>query len=186
MSSAKRPRTEFAKDFLLCTRFEGAADATVAVNSPPVATAHHLIDYSAVGGEKGLGTDHLITLCVTAIHCKPPWIREVCKQSPRAIPNLFASWRLGSSFPPPPPHQPIIRTTSIAPRVEYSKSPGRWKPHFSTHCLWLRKSPQLSNAKDDRAEGVDFTPKEYLFLVFHSASSADGVVQFAQVIFQSI
>lgn len=91
---------EISKDLLQCTRFKGAADATVAVNSHPVATAHQLIDYSAVGGEKDLGTDHLITLCVTAIHCKPPWIQEVCKQSPRAIPNLFASWWLGSSFTP--------------------------------------------------------------------------------------
>ncbi len=69
---------------------ERFADATAAVNSPPVATAHHLIDYAAVGGEKDLGTDQLITLRVTAIHCKPPWIQEACEQSPRAFPTVFA------------------------------------------------------------------------------------------------
>lgn len=38
----------------LCSGFnvlKVPADATVAVNSSPVATAHHLIDYAAVGGE---------------------------------------------------------------------------------------------------------------------------------------
>ena len=43
------------KDLHLCTRFDllgDPADATVAVISLPVATAHHLIDYTAVGGGK--------------------------------------------------------------------------------------------------------------------------------------
>lgn len=47
---------EFAKDLQLGTRFvvllEGLADATETVNSPPVATALHLIDYTAVGRRK--------------------------------------------------------------------------------------------------------------------------------------
>lgn len=47
---------EFAKDLQLGTRFvlllERLADATETVNSPPVATAHHLIDYTAVGRRK--------------------------------------------------------------------------------------------------------------------------------------
>lgn len=41
------------KDLHLYTRFnllEDPADATVAVINLPVATAHHLIDYTAVGG----------------------------------------------------------------------------------------------------------------------------------------
>lgn len=49
----KKPWT--IKDLHLCTRFnllKDPADATVAVNSFPVATAHHLIDYTAVGGGK--------------------------------------------------------------------------------------------------------------------------------------
>lgn len=87
----------------LCSKFNWIkvpADAIVAVNSPPIATAHHQIDYAAVGGEKDLGTDHLITLCVTAIHCKPPWILKVCKQSPRAIPTVRAIPWPESSYAP--------------------------------------------------------------------------------------
>lgn len=87
----------------LCSKFNPIkvpADAIVAVNSPPIATAHHQIGYAAVGGEKDLGTDHLITLCVTDIHCKPPWIHKVCKQSPRAIPTVLAiPWPKSSYFP---------------------------------------------------------------------------------------
>ena len=46
----------------------------------------------------------------------------------------------------------------------------------------------MQHAKEDWPEGDDFTPKEYLFLVFFSLflKSAYGVVQFAQVIFQNI
>lgn len=45
----------------------GPADAPVAVNSFPVSTAHHLIDYAAVDGGKDFGAGHLITGSVTAI-----------------------------------------------------------------------------------------------------------------------
>lgn len=47
----KSESSHTVKDLHLCTRvrlLKGPADATVAVNSPPVATAHHLIDYAAL------------------------------------------------------------------------------------------------------------------------------------------
>lgn len=127
---------EATKDLQLCTRFvllKGLADAPVAVNSPPVATAHHLIDYTAVGGEKALGTNSLITLCVTAIHCKPRWIQEVCEQSTSVFPS---SW-LKARCPPLPIYQLLkqVPVRSVQPSPSASQifqSTGRCRAIW--HC----------------------------------------------------
>lgn len=64
-----------------------------------------------------------------------------------------------------------------------------WNDHFLKPLCWhsyvcVNREGFGWPCKNDWPERDDFTPKEYLFLVFHSSSkSADDVVQFAQVIF---
>lgn len=109
-----------------------AADVTEAVNSRPVATAHRIIDDAAVGGgekkkEKKAGNfegGQLITLSLTAIHCRggirrrrSRRIKKKKKNSPRSEEHARKippgpSWWLGSRWPRPRPTTLLINQLS--------------------------------------------------------------------------
>lgn len=68
--------TSRAQELKICAPASSgeAADATEAVNSRPVATAHPIIDDAAVGGggkrRQDFERGQLITLSLTAIYCR--------------------------------------------------------------------------------------------------------------------
>lgn len=182
--------------FAVCSGFnvfKVPADATVAVNSSPVATAHHLIDYAAVGGQgeikcgsyplqislrsrkhvsKALGAhSHSISQIMARSQTRsaisltnyPNKCRARCLNHHSAPPEYSKTLASGDSFEAALPQTIVLH---ICEQKGLCNAPRQKKRLTWMRWLYTKRV---------------FIPGFSLLL-----KSADGVVQFAQVVFQNI